>query len=57
MTAGNDWRCSVGLRKSRGEGENRRHDRYSPGLHHVAFCAQTRSDVDRLHQVLVDIGL
>ena len=37
-------------------GEKRAHDRYSPGLHHVAFYALTRSDVDRLHQVLVDIG-
>jgi glyoxylase I family protein len=51
-----EWRCSIGLRKSRGEGENRAHDRYSPGLHHVAFHAQARSDVDRLHGVLIGIG-
>ena len=50
------WQCSVGLRKSMGEGEHRIHDRYSPGLHHVAFCAQDRSDVDRLYHVLVDMG-
>ena len=52
----NAWRCSVGLRKALGAGEKRAHDRYSPGLHHVAFYAETRSDVDRLHQALVEIG-
>jgi catechol 2,3-dioxygenase-like lactoylglutathione lyase family enzyme len=56
IPAEDGWRCSVGLRKALGGGEKRAHDRYSPGLHHVAFYAQTRSDVDRLHQVLVDIG-
>ena len=47
------WQCSVGLRRALREGEDRIHDRYSPGLHHVAFCAQTRSDVDELHDLLV----
>jgi glyoxylase I family protein len=28
----------------------------TPGLHHVAFSAQTRSDVDRVYEVLVEIG-
>ena len=32
------------------------HDRYSPGLHHVAWHAQSRADVDRLHALLVEIG-
>lgn len=32
------------------------HDRYSPGLHHVAFAAASRDDVDRLHDLLVEIG-
>src|SRR5262245_48847754 len=50
------WQCSVGLRRAAGVGDNRTHDRYSPGLHHVAFFAESRADVDRLYQVLVDIG-
>ena len=32
------------------------HDRYSPGLHHVAFSALSRLDVDGLHELLVQIG-
>ena len=32
------------------------HDRYSPGLHHVAFSASSRGDVDGLHELLVEIG-
>jgi len=31
------------------------HDRYIPGLHHVAFRAASRADVDSLYQVLRDI--
>ncbi len=32
------------------------HDRTAPGLHHVAFHAASRSDVDGLHEVLIEIG-
>ena len=32
------------------------HDRYRPGLHHVAFSASSRRDVDQLHELLVKIG-
>jgi catechol 2,3-dioxygenase-like lactoylglutathione lyase family enzyme len=53
---GDGWQYSVGLRKASGENEQRVHDRYSPGLHHAAFRAQDRSDVDRLHDLLVKIG-
>lgn len=28
-------------------------DRYSPGLHHLAFSADSREDVDKLYQELV----
>jgi glyoxylase I family protein len=51
-----DGYCSIGLMAAEGEGRARRHDRYSPGLHHVAFTAGGREDVDRLHAVLVGIG-
>lgn len=32
------------------------HDRYSPGLHHLAFNADSRSQVDQLHQLILDLG-
>jgi catechol 2,3-dioxygenase-like lactoylglutathione lyase family enzyme len=32
------------------------HDRYSPGLHHLAFDADSRKDVDGLHALLVEMG-
>jgi catechol 2,3-dioxygenase-like lactoylglutathione lyase family enzyme len=34
----------------------RRHDRWLPGLHHVAFHAGSRSDVDRLYALLTEMG-
>src|SRR5512143_4221119 len=35
----------------------RPHDRYSPGLHHLAFGASTRDAVDRAHRELVALGV
>ena len=32
------------------------HDRTSPGLHHVAFHAESRDDVEGLHALLVESG-
>jgi glyoxylase I family protein len=34
----------------------RHHDRYSCGLHHLAWTADSRADVDRLHARLVELG-
>lgn len=34
-----------------------RHDRYSPGLHHLAFAAPSRSAIDRLHEALLRLGV
>lgn len=34
----------------------REHDRSTPGLHHVAFQASSRADVDRLHELLQKVG-
>jgi catechol 2,3-dioxygenase-like lactoylglutathione lyase family enzyme len=48
--------CSIGIMGADGEGAQRRHDRYSPGLHHIAWQADNRSDVDRLHALLLRIG-
>lgn len=33
------------------------HDRYAPGLHHLAFRAPTRDAVDALHARLVELGV
>jgi glyoxylase I family protein len=33
-----------------------KHDRFSCGLHHFAWNAESRADVDRMHALLVSIG-
>lgn len=33
------------------------HDRFSPGLHHLAFQADSREDVDRFHEFLRRTGV
>ena len=33
------------------------HDRYSPGLHHLAFTAPSRTAVDSFHESLLDLGV
>jgi glyoxylase I family protein len=43
----------VGIRVARND---RRHDRYACGLHHLAWVAESRADVDRLHELLLRIG-
>ena len=46
----------IGLAKAEGAGRDRVHDRYAAGLHHVAWHAESREDVDRLYALLVAIG-
>jgi diadenosine tetraphosphate (Ap4A) HIT family hydrolase/catechol 2,3-dioxygenase-like lactoylglutathione lyase family enzyme len=51
------WRGAtfeLGLQQARRE---RTHDRYAPGLHHVAFAAQTPQQVSQLHAALVAEGV
>jgi len=45
--------CSIGIKPARADVA---HDRYTPGLHHVAWAADSRDDVDRLHAELLRIG-
>jgi len=45
--------CSIGIKPARTE---RAHDRYSSGLHHFAWNAESRADVDRLYAALLGIG-
>jgi len=47
---------SIGVMKAQGPNAARAHDRYSPGLHHLAWRAENRDDVDRLYQLLQNIG-
>ena len=46
---------SIGLMKASDLGAARHHDRYSPGLHHLAWIADSREDVDALYKLLLDI--
>ncbi len=47
---------AVTLSPANPESPNKTHDRYSPGLHHFAFDADSREDVDRMHDKLREIG-
>ena len=51
-----DGFCSIGVMKAEGPNAERAHDRYSPGLHHVAWIAESRKDVDQLHALLMAMG-
>jgi catechol 2,3-dioxygenase-like lactoylglutathione lyase family enzyme len=58
-----EWRLStpmghtsISLNPAQGTNASRSHDRYSPGLHHFAWRAGTREDVDRFCDLLQDIG-
>lgn len=48
--------CSIGILSARGESAERAHDRYSPGLHHIAWTAQSRADVDAMYAHLQALG-
>ena len=51
-----DGFCSIGIMQAQGPNAERTHDRYSPGLHHVAWRADSRADVDAMHEMLQRIG-
>lgn len=48
--------CSIGIRNASGPNATREHDRYTNGLHHLAWTADSRDDVDALHALLLRIG-
>lgn len=64
-SAGDDWAgfgladrrypC-ITLLKTKGPNEDRKHDRYSTGLHHLALRAGSRDDVDALYARLLAFG-
>src|SRR5580704_15769159 len=45
--------CSIGIKRAKDTGGT--HDRSSPGLHHLAWTAESRDEVDRLHALLLEI--
>jgi catechol 2,3-dioxygenase-like lactoylglutathione lyase family enzyme len=47
---------SIGIVRAQGGHAARSHDRYSPGLHHLAWRASSCEDVDRLYALLVSLG-
>jgi len=49
--------ASLGLRQCDPAEAGHKHHRYAPGLHHLAWRADSRDDVDRLHQLLVEHGI
>lgn len=51
-----DGFCSIGILSARGDNASRMHDRYSPGLHHIAWNAESRADVDAMYVHLQSIG-
>jgi glyoxylase I family protein len=47
---------TIALKPARRESSTRAHDRYAPGLHHLAFHADNRDEVDEMHRFLIGIG-
>jgi catechol 2,3-dioxygenase-like lactoylglutathione lyase family enzyme len=47
---------TIALKPARPESRTARHDRYAPGLHHLALHADSREDVDGFHGFLLAIG-
>lgn len=49
--------ASLGLRACDPALADQAHQRYAPGLHHLAWRADSRADVDRLYALLVEHGV
>jgi glyoxylase I family protein len=47
---------SISIRPSKGEFARRLHDRSAPGFNHLAFAAEDRSDVEKLYELLKQLG-
>jgi catechol 2,3-dioxygenase-like lactoylglutathione lyase family enzyme len=49
--------ASLGLRPCDPALRDHAHERYAPGLHHLAWRAESRADVDAVHALLVERGI
>ena len=47
---------SIGIVKAKEPNASNRHDRYSPGLHHLAWGSDSREDVDAFYEKLKAFG-
>ena len=48
--------CSISIRPSKREFAHRLHDRNAPGFNHMAFNAEDRSDVEKMYELLKQVG-
>ena len=46
----------IEVRPSSGPDKGRPNDRYAPGMHHMAFHAESASDVERIHRAMIEAG-
>lgn len=46
----------IEVRPASGENRGRLHDRYAPGLHHMAFHADSRQCVDQVFRAMYEMG-
>ena len=56
FASGDDDGTGIMLHPAHPQSRDRKHDRYATGLHHLAFRAASRDEVDDLHRVLQRIG-
>jgi glyoxylase I family protein len=47
---------AITMRSAKGENLRKPHDRTAPGLNHLALTAESRAEVDRMHDLLKEIG-
>ena len=52
----NGARFDVEVRPASADRRHRRYDRYEPGPHHLAFHAESREAVDRVHRAMLAVG-
>lgn len=57
MISWSNGKLSITLRPSSSQARDTAFDRYRVGLHHLAFKARSRSEIDALHDLLVREGL
>ena len=47
---------AVTMRPAKGESAQKIHDRNVPGMNHLAFEAESRDDIERMHALLIEMG-
>lgn len=56
LRCGGGARFEVELRPARPESRERSYDAYEPGPHHLAFHAESRETVERVHAAMLRVG-